>query len=166
MFRPLRRARQALDAETCVRILQSRTWGVLAVAGDNGYPYAVPLNHLFRDGKLFFHCARSGHKLDAIAQSPKVSFCVVDADQYVPHEFTTHFRSVVVFGRARVLEDASERRRAIEAIADRFSPDEPTEHRDRAIDQSWGSLCVVCVDVDHISGKEAIELVQQEKPQV
>ena len=103
-------------------MLRSCTSGVLAVHGDGGYPYAVPLSYAYDDGRLFFHCAAAGHKLDAIARSDKVSFCVIAADEVVPSTFTTHFRSAVVFGRARVLTDDAQRRHALECLAKKYSP--------------------------------------------
>lgn len=83
MFREMRRSRQALPQEEVVAILDRGTHGVLALAGDEGYPYALPISYVYADGKLYFHCARSGHKLDAISRCPKASFCVVDQDQVV-----------------------------------------------------------------------------------
>ena len=89
MFREMRRGRQALPKEMCEAVLSRGSHGVLALAGDEGYPYAVPISYVYEGGKLYFHCARSGHKLDAIARCPKASFCVVDQDQVVPQEYTT-----------------------------------------------------------------------------
>ena len=80
-MRPMRRFRQELTAEECVQVLERGTHGVLAVLGDEGYPYAVPLSYVHGEGKLWFHCAQAGHKLDAIRNYNKVSFCVVDQDQ-------------------------------------------------------------------------------------
>ena len=77
MFRELRRKKQALPREICERILKDGKTGVLALAGDGGYPYAVPLNYCYENGKISFHCAKSGHKLDAINRCGKASFCVV-----------------------------------------------------------------------------------------
>jgi len=107
-FRPMRRNRQQLDENTCLKILENNTAGVLAVSGDEGYPYAVPLSYVYADGALYFHCAKAGHKTDAIRKYDKVSFCVVDQDEIVPERYTTYFRSVIVFGRARVMENPGE----------------------------------------------------------
>ena len=111
MFRDLRRSRQALSPEECGEILCHGTSGVLALAGDDGYPYAVPLSYVYAGGKLYFHCAKAGHKLDAIARNPKGSFCIIHQDQVVPETYTTHYRSVIAFGALRVLEDEGEKRR-------------------------------------------------------
>ena len=158
MFREMRRNRQALSDVENEEILRRGSYGVLAVSGDNQYPYAVPLNYVYTDGKLFFHCAKSGHKLDAIARNSRVSFCVVDRDEVVPAKFTTYFRSVIVFGRARVLEDAQEKRQAIEQLAEKYVPGDEAG-RLREIDRAFSRLCMVEIVVDHMTGKQAVELV-------
>ena len=101
MFREMRRKKQQLAPERVEEILSRRTAGTLAVLGDEGYPYAVPLSYVYHNGRIYFHCAKAGHKLDAIRGCDKVSFCVIDQDEIVSAEFTTYFRSVIVFGRAR-----------------------------------------------------------------
>ena len=95
VFREMRRNRQALSREECVRVLQQATSGVLSVAGDDGYPYGVPLSFAWSEGKLYFHAAKSGHKLDALRRQEKASFCVILQDHVVPEEFTTYYRSVI-----------------------------------------------------------------------
>ena len=161
MFRELRRKKQALTQEECQAVLERGTHGVLALAGDDGYPYAVPLNYLYRDGALVFHCARAGHKLDAIARCEKASFCVVDQDRVVPEKYTSYFRSVIAFGRVRVVADDGEKRSAIERLARRYFPTDTQANRDAYIDREWGPLAILEMTVEHLSGKEAIELVRQ-----
>ena len=73
MFRQMRRKKQALSREECEEILQQGTSGVLAVSGDDDYPYAVPMSYVFCENKIYFHCAKSGHKLDAVSRNEKVS---------------------------------------------------------------------------------------------
>jgi len=159
MFREMRRKNQTLSHAMCEEILRRATAGVLAVAGDDGYPYAVPLSFAYEGGRILFHCALTGHKLDAIAREDKVSFCVIDGDQVVPEEFTTYFRSVIVFGRARILSSEPEKRQALEILADKYSPG-LAEERDRAIAEQAARTAVVEIVVEHLSGKEAIELVR------
>lgn len=163
MFREMRRKKQALPKEECESILQRGTSGVLAAEGDDGYPYAVPLSYVYRDSRIFFHCAKTGHKLDAIARNPRVSFCVVDRDEVIPQEYTTYFRSVIVFGRARVLEDQTEKRAALEELAARYSPAYPQGRR-QEIDRLFRQVCVVELTAEHITGKEAVELVRAKRP--
>lgn len=162
MFREMRRKKQALSLEENIAILNRGMSGVLAVYGDNDYPYAVPLSYVYHDSKIYFHCAKTGHKLDAIARNSKVSFCVVDQDHVVPQEYTTYFRSVIAFGKARILEDEVEKRRALEKLAERYSPDHE-EGRLQEIDKLFNQVCLVEVSVKHITGKEAIELAKDKQ---
>ena len=160
MFHEMRRKKQALSLEECAAILNLRTSGVLALAGDEDYPYAVPISYVYDGSKLYFHCAKRGHKLDAIHQNPKASFCVVDKDQVVPEEYTSYFRSVIVFGQMRVLEDEREKRTAIEALALRYAPEDGADRRKAVIDREWAPLCMLELTIEHMTGKQAIELVQ------
>lgn len=160
MFREMRRRKQQLTEAACLEIIEKNTSGILAVCGDGGYPYAVPLSYVYDHGALYFHCARSGHKLDAIRSCDKVSFCIVDQDHVVPQEYTTYFRSVVIFGRARILEQESEIRNAIEKLAVKYYPEDSKTNRDRVIEREYSALCMVRIEIEHMTGKEAIELVK------
>ena len=159
MFREMRRKRQALTQAQCQAILEQGSCGVLALSGDDGYPYAVPLSYLYHQGKLYFHCAKSGHKLDALRREPKASFCVVAQDQVAPLEYTTLYRSVIVFGRLRELEDDGEKRAAIEALALKYAPQDTPAHREEAIRRDWAPLCVLELTPEHVSGKQGKDLV-------
>lgn len=161
MFREMRRKKQALPAEKCADILSRGTSGILALAGDDGYPYAVPISYVYDGSKLFFHCAKNGHKLDAIRRSSKASFCVIDKDQVIPEEYTTYFRSVIIFGKIRILEDDKEKREAIEKLALKYAPNSDATGRAAAIDHEWVPLCMLEMTIDSITGKEAIELVKR-----
>ena len=163
MFREMRRKKQALSFEECAAVLNRGTSGVLAVAGDEGYPYAVPLSYVYSGSRIFFHCAPSGHKLDAIARNEKVSFCVVDRDQVVSEEYTTYFRSVIVFGKARILTKEGEKRRAFMALAEKYSPHEE-QGRLNELEKTFGHVCLVELQIEHMSGKEAVELVRAKRP--
>ena len=159
MFREMRRKRQALTQAQCQAILEQGSCGVLALSGDDGYPYAVPLSYLYHQGKLYFHCAKSGHKLDALRREPKASFCVVAQDQVAPLEYTTLYRSVIVFGRLRELEDDGEKRAAIEALALKYAPQDTPAHREEAIQRDWGPLCMLELTPEHVSGKQGKDLI-------
>lgn len=158
-FRAMRRSRQLLTEAEAVSILERNTHGVLSVLGDDGYPYGVPLSYAYSDGRLYFHGARDGHKLDAIAACDKVSFCVVDRDQVVPEEYTTYFRSAIAFGRARLVTDEAEKLRAVDLIAARYWPEHEAE-RQAAIDREFPAVGVIEMTIEHLTGKEAIELVR------
>lgn len=155
MFRKMRRSKQELPADEALRLLEAGSSGVLALLGDGGWPYAVPLSYAYAAGKLYFHCARAGHKLDAVRSEPRASFCVVAQDLVVPEKYTTHYRSVIAFGRVRILEDGDEKRRGIELLAERFAPDDSAGHRRRVVDSEWNNFCVLEFDIEHITGKEA-----------
>lgn len=160
MFREMRRKRQALALEDSIAVLNRGTSGVLAVSGDDGYPYAVPLSYIYDRDKLYFHCAKSGHKLDAIKQNSKVSFCVIDQDKVIPEEYTSYFRSVIAFGKIRILEDDQEKREAIEKLAFKYAPNDVPVNREKAIEREWKPLCMLEMTIDHMTGKEAKELVE------
>lgn len=161
MFREMRRKKQALSLEECAAILDSGTSGVLAVAGDNDYPYAVPISYIYDGSNLYFHCAKVGHKLDAINRNSKVSFCLIDQDQIVPEEYTSYFRSVIVFGKIRILEDDQEKWTAIEKLTVKYVPNDSADSRKNAINRDWAQLCLLEMTIDSMTGKEAIELVKK-----
>lgn len=159
MFREMRRKRQQLTETECIEILKRNTSGVLAVSGDSGYPYAVPLSYVYDEHTLYFHCAKSGHKLDAIKNCDKVSFCVVDEDLVVPQEYTTYYRSVIVFGRASIVDQGDEIRSAIEKLAIKYYPDDSKDNRDLFIEKEYKALCMVKIQIERMTGKEAKELI-------
>ncbi len=161
MFREMRRKRQALSPEENGAILNRGTSGVLAVSGDDGYPYAVPLSYVYDGSKIYFHCAKSGHKLDAIKGNNKVSFCVIDQDHVVPERYTSYFKSVIVFGKVRVLDDDEEKRTVVEKLALKYAPNDTVVNRQKAIEREWNPLCMLEMTIDHITGKKAIELVNE-----
>lgn len=159
MFREMRRKKQMLSPEESVDVLIKGTSGVLAVLGDDGYPYAVPLSYVYSDSTIYFHCANSGHKVDAISQNNRASFCVVGQDDIIPQEYTTYFRSVIVFGKMRILQDEAEKRIALEKLGAKYSPDHE-QGRLQEIDKLLKQTCVMELAIDHMTGKEAIELVR------
>ena len=162
MFKEMRRHKQLLNAEETAAVLNRGTSGVLALSGEDGYPYAVPLSYVFDGEKLYFHSAKAGHKLEALRRCPKASFCVIDQDQIVPEEYTTYFRSVIAFGTVRMLEDPWEKRQALAALAAKYSPHQETG-RNEEIRAQFANVTMVELTVEHMTGKEAIELVRQKK---
>ena len=158
MFRPMRRNKQALSPAQCEAVLARGSSGVLAVSGDDGYPYAVPLSYVYAGGRLYFHCAASGHKLDAVRRSPKASFCVIDQDRVVPEEYTTYFRSVIVFGQVRELTDAAEKRAAVLQLSRKYVPNASDSVHSAEADRFWASLCMLELVPGQITGKQAKDL--------
>lgn len=156
----MRRKKQLLSDQESIDILKRETAGVLAVLGDDDYPYAVPLSYVYDHSKIYFHCAKMGHKIDAISQNSKASFCVVEQDQVIPEEYTTYFRSVIAFGKVRILEDENEIKQAIEKLAIKYYPKDSEENRNQVIAKEWKPLCMIEFSIEHLTGKEAIELVK------
>lgn len=151
-FRDMRRKGNALTDVETVEILKKNTNGVLAVIGDNGYPYAVPLSYVYADNKIFFHCATEGHKLEAIESMEKVSFCVVDQDRIIPEDFNTLYRSVIAFGKAKIITDDKEKNLALDIILQKYSP-EFLETGRKYIEQEWNNCKAVEIEIQHLTGK-------------
>lgn len=156
MFREMRRSRQQLADEAASEILEQGSHGVLAVLGDDGYPYAVPLSYVCSDGKIYFHCARSGHKLDAVRACPKASFCVVARDDVIPELFATKYESVIAFGRVRELTDDVEKRAAVTLLARKYSPEESDESVNAEIEREWAPLAMLEFTIEHMTGKRSL----------
>lgn len=157
-MKQMRRFKQELAQAEVFRILNEGKVAVLAVDGDEGYPYAVPVNYVYVDGCIYFHCARQGHKLDALRRNAKCSACIIEKDDIVAEEFTSYFRSVIVFGHAAVVEDHDEIIKGLELLSAKYSPGiDPTAEIAKFIK----AVCIVRIDIDHATGKEAKELVQQ-----
>jgi nitroimidazol reductase NimA-like FMN-containing flavoprotein (pyridoxamine 5'-phosphate oxidase superfamily) len=158
----MRRHAQGLHDEEITKILEKNTSGVLALSGDEGYPYAVPMSYVYTDGKFYFHSASTGHKIDAILRDEKASFCVIDQDEVIPEKYTTYFRSVIAFGKMRILETNDEKRAALEKLAKKYRPDHEKD-LSHAIGTEFSNVCVMELSPEHITGKEAIELVKKKK---
>lgn len=153
-FRPLRRKSREMSEERCRAVLRTASSGVLAVLGDGGWPYAVPLSFVLLGNALFFHGAKTGEKLDALRAEERCSFCVVDRDDVDPDRYTTHFRSVIVFGRLRELTDEAEKREKITALAKKYNPTDTAEHREKYIDDELAAMSMLRLDIEHMTGKE------------
>ncbi len=152
MFREMRRKRQLLPEEEAVAILKNGSCGVLGVAGDDDYPYAVPVSYAYQDGSIFIHCATEGHKIDGIKRNDKVSFCVIGKDEVVQADFTTKYRSVIAFGRAGIITDDARKRFALESLVEKYSPDFLKEGQE-AIEKAWDNVCMLEIKIEHMTGK-------------
>ncbi|MBO6003179.1 MAG: pyridoxamine 5'-phosphate oxidase family protein [Mailhella sp.] len=162
IFRPMRRHRQQLSTGECIRILKEATSGVLALLGDGGYPYAVPLSHVYDGGRIYFHSAREGHMVDAVRRHGRASFCVIGRDDVRGREYTTLFRSVIAFGRIRIIDDADEKLKAARMFGGRFNPDDE-EALQNELEKGFSHMLMLCFDIEHLTGKEAVELVREGK---
>lgn len=153
MFREIRRFKQALSKEECIEVLNSQLRGVLSVMGDDDYPYGLPINHWYNpdDGNIYFHSGRGGHKLDSIARSSKVSFCVYDEGFKKEGDWALNIKSVIIFGQAEIVEDWDLASHAIRQLSYKFTKD------DAYIDDDFrrnGSV-TVCFRIvpEHMTGK-------------
>lgn len=161
MFRDMRRFKQALTENECIEIFNNNTNGVLALSGDEGYPYAVPLSYVYYDGSIYFHSASEGHKIDSIKRNDKASFCVIAEDNIVPEKFTTYFKSVIAFGRVELIEDEKEKTNTLMLLAKKYSPEESQESTKKEIDGSLKRVKILKFNIEHLSGKCAIEMLKK-----
>ena len=159
-FRPMRRNRQQLSNEESIAILEKATAGTLALLGDEGYPYAVPISYVYADGKLYFHSALSGHKVDAIRKCEKASFCVIEQDDVQPKKYTTFYRSVIAFGRIHIIKDEQEKLATARMLGNRYNPNDEDSLR-QEMEKGFSRMLMLRFDIEHLTGKEAIELMNQ-----
>lgn len=154
MFRPMTRKHKQLPEEECLRLLKEEKRGVLSVLGDDGYPYGLPMNHFFneKDGCLYFHCGRqSSHRNDAIRKMNKASFCVMDQGVREDGDWALHFKSVIVFGRMEIIDDADAVTRISTLLSRKFTEDEAFIQRE--IQRSGKGTLLLKMTIEHISGK-------------
>lgn len=126
MFREMLRKKQALSEEDCITVLKTQKRGVLAVLGDEDYPYALPINHYYNDedGHIYFHGAKFGHRVDAVKRHDKVSFCVYDEGYRREGEWALNIKSVIVFGRLVPVEDEDKMIDLCRRLSRKFTDDE------------------------------------------
>ncbi|MDR3669971.1 MAG: pyridoxamine 5'-phosphate oxidase family protein [Holophaga sp.] len=152
MSHEIRRKDRALPEAEAYAILAEGGDGVLATWGEDGYPYAVPMNHVLADGVLYLHCAQTGHRMDNLAHCDKVSYCVVAAREVVPAQLSTNYRSAVVFGQATRVEDPEEKRRGLMALLHRFAPGH-LEAGVKALEHDLARTAVLRIDIHRVTGK-------------
>lgn len=161
MERKMRRFKQQLTAEQSVEILRNATSGVLALCGEDMEPYGVPLSHVYANGKIYFHSALSGHKVDILKHNAKASFTVISQDEIHPETYTTYFRSVIVFGTVRIIEDEAAKMQALEILGRRCNPDD-AEGLENEIASGFSRCLMLEMSIDRMTGKQSIELVNLE----
>ena len=152
-FRELLRKNKQLTAQACEEILIRETRGVLSVNGDGGYPYGMPMNHYYcqEDGCIYFHCGRTGHRLDALRRSPKVSFCVMEQGEREAGQWAYRVRSVIVFGQVTVVDDLSQVTEKTRALCDKFTQDEA--YIQHELEQYAKATLLLKLEPQHICGK-------------
>lgn len=153
MFREMRRKAQQLSREESLEILREGTSGVLSLFGDRGYPYGVPMSYTYEEGKLYFHSAVTGHKVDAIKNCEKASFCVIALDDVQPEALTTNYKSVIAFGGIRILT-GDEKLRAILSIGRKYSSVLGEETLLEEIRGAMDRMILFTLEIRHLTGKQ------------
>jgi nitroimidazol reductase NimA-like FMN-containing flavoprotein (pyridoxamine 5'-phosphate oxidase superfamily) len=151
MPRNVRRKDRELSIESATKLLAEGEYGVLSTAGPDGQAYGIPLNYVYKENRLYFHCALEGHKLDNIKANNKVSFCVVGRAMVLPEKFTTAYESAIAFGTASEVQ-GSERHEALLSIVEKYSPDFMEEGKN-FIAKYDDKTTVIKIAVNHITGK-------------
>ena len=162
MFRKMRRKAQQIPDEESIAILEGGKTGILGVIGDDGYPYTVPVNFAYEDGKIHFHGAMTGHKIESIRKNNKVSFTVIDQDEVVERDRTTAYKSVICFGRAEEVTDHDEKVHSLRLVGYKYSgafPDLVEEEIREAADHT----CCVRITIEHMTGKEGKVLLEKRR---
>ena len=151
MFRKLTRIKQQLSREECVWILKKELRGVLAVMGDDDYPYALPINFYYSedDNKIYFHSGKKGHKIDAISKHEKVSFCVYDEGYRKDNHWSLNIKSVIVFGKIKIVDDWSND--MMVSFCKRFTDD--MEYIESEIENFGNNTIVLELEIEHMTGK-------------
>ena len=153
MFRPMRRSPQALSHEEMIDLLKTETRGVMSVQGDNGYPYGYPINHYSDEeaNKIYIHGATFGHRVSAVKKDPKVSYCVFGGEYQKEGDWAKYVKSVIVFGKAELVEDAEEIVRISRLLCDKFPC--PPEYVEHEIEKDAPRTLVIAINIEDMNGK-------------
>ncbi|MCC3867797.1 pyridoxamine 5'-phosphate oxidase family protein [Terrisporobacter mayombei] len=155
MFKDIKKKKRELNKESTIEVLKNGREGILSTISENGYPYGIAVNYVYHNNCIYFHCSNSGHKLENISKNNKVSFFVNSDITILPKDFTTHYKSVVIFGHASIVND-KEKRDAIIAIGEKYSHPH-MEEGIKYIDKALNAFTVVKIEIDHITGKYSDE---------
>ena len=153
MFRELIRKNKKLTIEECVRVLKTEKRGVLSVIGDNDYPYGMPMNHWYNedDGKIYFHCGKIGHRLEALKKDNKVSFCTYDEGYRNPGQWPLNVKSVIVFGRIEIVDELNKIIDITTKLSYKFIQDD--EYIKAEIEKHAHRTLLLVLTPEHICGK-------------
>ena len=160
MERKMRRFRQELSENESLEILERGKVAVMAVAGDNDYPYAIPLNYVYDNGYVYLHSASQGHKIDALKKNPKCSLCIIDKDDVIPEKFTSYFRSVIAFGKVEFVTSEEAKIKVLRLLCEKYSPGLDSTNE---INKCLNSVTIIRIKLERITGKEAIELAHRKE---
>ena len=152
-FKTMRRFKQEISKEECIQVLREAPRGVMAFHGENDYPYAIPLNQFYdeEDGKLYFHGAKEGLKLDLLAKNNKVCFTIMDSGFKKEGEWPWHIRSVLCLGRVEVVENQEKVIEQSRKLAEKFYPTK--ESIEKEIEKAGARVNMLCMTIDRMTGK-------------
>lgn len=156
-FRPLRRKINAITDEAALQLLKTERRGVLAVNGDGGYPYAIPVNFIYapEENKIWFHGAKAGHKVDSLRKDDRVCFTVYGHEEYTDSDWAPHLQSVVVFGRCRMVDDPQRTHDCVRRMAMKYYPS--AEAVDAELAASGAAVQLYEITIEHFCGKTVQE---------
>lgn len=157
----MRRFKQKLSYDECIHILQKNYSGVLALCDMKQSPYALPLSYVYDENCIYFHSAKTGHKIDILKNNPNVSFCIIDQDEIKPLEYTTYFKSVIVFGNIEIIEENTSKTDPLKKLGLKYSPNNTKKALEKEIQDNINNLVILKLNIDKISGKQAIELTEK-----
>ena len=163
MFREMRRKGQQLSEEAAYDILSSGSHGVLALSGDEGWPYAVPLSYALDGSSVYFHCAREGHKIDAVRKDGRGCLCVVARDDVAPEELTTRYVSAVAFGEIEELRDEEEKLSALRLLCAKYCPDAGQGAVEAEIERDRPGVSILKMRILHLTAKAERKTARQMK---
>lgn len=152
MTKSLRREDRRLDDAAAMALLKRGEYGILSTSDKSNRPYGIPVNYVVIEESLFFHCATEGQKLENITANQEVSFCVVGKTEPIPEKFSTRYESVVVTGKAEVIDDHALKKNALRALVAKYAP-EHIVAGDVYIDKLMDQTTVVNVSIEHMAGK-------------
>ena len=157
MFRELSRKNKELPKERCIEILTEEKRGVLSVIGDNDYPYGMPMNHFYYedDKSIYFHCGKSGHRIDALKTHNKVSFCTYTKGYRNDGEWALNIESVIVFGKIEIIDSIEIIKDITEKLSRKFTDDE--EYIRKEISSFADKTLLLKLTPEHICGKKITE---------
>ena len=157
MFRDIRKKKNEISVDAAKHLLEVARRGILAVNGDDGYPYAIPLNFLYcpKEWKIYFHGSRAGHKVDSIKRDEKVCFTVFGNESVKNETWAPYVQSAVVFGRCSLLGNQEYSVEILRKLARKYYPDEALIEEEISV--SGKATQLFEIDIEHISGKEIQE---------
>ena len=157
MFRKIRKIKNEINQEDVKELLKTSRRGILAMNGDDGYPYAIPVNYFYdeTEGKIFFHGAKAGYKVDCLKSSDKVCFTVIGSEMIRAEEWAPYMQSVVIFGRCQLIDDKQNAMKRLKDFAMKYYPSEEMVLDEIKADGQATQMFEI--DIEYMTGKEVQE---------